>query len=325
MCSTDENLVSGELSVIFSVLIGCSIACCIVFNTRLIWLTARSTSDANYLQLSPYFISSCCADTVVICLFGPTLCILVTSKSWNIGSIFCAFLDIMFLALIWSTTASFLIYSLDRHCLLVQRRYYPETFGKSRRNTITLVVIYLTSIVTALPYLALRTAIGSKHAPMTFLFKSSMLYCILAIVILYTIPVFIIIASLSKTFVSVKIKVWRHYETEDLTRSRKLPETLTEDFQTYKGLVASSVIFILTSMPWFVFQFLKALQLNSKATTGQEIILLVILVCGVGMKTSVYVLFCGCIRKHFFSTIFASRSNEFTLEQPAVVINMGAM
>ena len=325
MCSTDDNLMSSELSAFFSVLIGCSIACCAVFNTRLIWLSARSSSDTNYLQLSPYLISSCCADTAVICIFGPTLCVLVTSKSWNIGSIFCAFLDIMLLALIWSTTASLLVYNLDRHCLLVQRRYYPETFGKSRRNTITLIVIYLTSIVTALPYLALRTAIGSKHAPMTFLFKSSVLYCVLAIVILYTTPVFIIIASLSKTFVHVKIKIRRFYETEDLTRSTKLPETLTEDFQTYKGLVASSVIFILTSMPWFTFQFLKALELNSDATTGQEIILLVMLVCGVGMKTSAYVLFCSCIRKHFFSNIFINRSNEFTLEQPAVVINMGAI
>ena len=316
---------SGELSAFFSVLIGCSIVCCAVFNTRLVWLNARSSSDNNYLQLSPYFISSCCADTAVICIFGPTLCILVTSKSWNISSIFCAFLDIMFLALIWSTTVSLLVYNLDRHCLLVQRRHYPETFGKSRRNTITLIIIYLTSIVTALPYLALRKAIGPKHVPMTFLFKSSVLYCVLAIIILYATPVFIIITSLSKTFVHVKIKVRRFYETEDLTRSRKLPETLAEDFQSYKGLAASSIIFILTSMPWFIFQFIKALQLNSNANTGQEIILFVILVCGVGMKTSVYVLFCGCIRKHFFSNIFVNRSNEFTLEQPAVVINMGAI
>ena len=326
MENSSEQFISTQLSVFLTVALGFSILCCLLFNTRLAWLIARRLKDGRaFLHLSPYLLSSCISETVITCVFGPVLCILMTQQTWKIGTVVCTFLDCLFLALLWSATASTFVYSMDRHCLLVQRRLYPETFGNLKRNAVNLAFIWVLSLISALPYIVMRNT--SAIVPMTFTFEKNMTYCAHAVVILYTVPVLITAISLIKTVRDAKMRKKAFHQANSTNEPPQIHKSLIEEFQTYEGLVVSSCIFILTSLPWVWFQLLKALDLTSQPSVASEIILMAMLVFGVGTKTGALVLCSACIREKFFSSILRrSNSREYNLEPlPVVLTNVAAV
>lgn len=325
MCYSAGIPFSSDVAIFLTVLLGCAMVCCLIANVRLAWLGIKGSSGWN-IQVSPYLLSCGCSDTAMVCIFGPILCSLLTQDNWLISSAMCAFMDCLFLALFWCTTISLLLYNLDRHCLLIQRRLYLDTFGQSRRNTINLILAWFIPFLSSLPYLHARDLLPARHTPMTFLLRKNMLYCVMGTIVLYAIPIVIIIISLAKTFTGVKNKS-RHFHRKEVETVRgNITGILREDYQTHLGLIASSGTFVLTATPWVLFQLLKALELNGNATTVHEIALLTILVIGVGMKTMVYVICCGFIRKRFFANLFNQNSSEFTLEPiPVVLFNDAAL
>ena len=326
MCYSTGIAWSSDVAIFLSVLVGCVIISCIAANIRLVWLgTNGSSRFSRNLQLSSYLLSCCCSDTILVCIFGPVLCIIFTKDNWIISDTVCAFLDIVFMALFGATTISLLLYNLDRHCLLVRRRFYLGTFGKHKRNAINLGVAWSTVIALSFVFLQNRT-ISKVHVPMTFHLGANMLYCVLATVILYLIPIFVIITSLIKTKLHLKINS-RHFQSNETSNDHAfLAGVLQEDIQSYDGLIASSTVFISTSMPWVLFQIIKALGLTSSVSVMVEVALVTIVVIGIGMKTVAYVICCGFIRKRFFVNIF--RENTFTFElppSPVVIINTAAV
>lgn len=321
MCLSTGLGLDPEVAIFLTVLLGCSMVFCLVANARLVWLGAKGSPGSDrVLTLSPYLLSCSCSDTAITCIFGPVLCILLTEGRWLVNDVLCAFLDSLFLALFWSSVISLLLYNLDRHCLIVQRRMYLDAFGKQRRNTINLVVTWITSAVSSLPYLHARSSQRTPHTPMTFYLRKNMLYCVFALLVLYVTPMLIILTSLIKTLLYVKIKPRQFHSNEGESGHINARGVLREDFQTHKGLMASSCVFILTSLPWVAFQFLKALELIGNSSTAQEIALVVFLVIGIGFKTIIYVLCCGFVRKRFFANLFQTNSCDFTLEPSPVVL-----
>ena len=323
MCFSPGVDWSSNVAIFVAILLGCVIVSCISTSIRLVWLGASGSSRFNRnLQLSPYLLSCCCSDTVLVCIFGPVLCILFTKDNWIVSNTVCAFLDIVFMVLFGTTTISLLLYNLDRHCLLVRRRLYLGTFGKCRRNAINLVVAWSTIIAVSFLYLQNRSSLSKMHVPMTFHLAANMLYCVLATVILYIIPILVITTSLIKTKLHLNIKS-RHFPSNETSNDHAiLTGILQEDIQSYNGLMASSAIFISTSMPWVLFQIVKALGLASSASMMHEVTLITILVMGIGMKTVAYVVCCGFIRKRFFVNVFRDNTFEFELPpSPVVIIN----
>ena len=321
MCYSSGIAFSNDVAIFLTVLLSCVIICCLLTNIRLAWLGARGSSVSNQsINLSPFLLSCCCSDTALVCIFGPVLCIIISQDNWVLNDSLCAFLDCLFLALFWSTTISLLLYSLDRHCLLVERRLYLNTFGKHKRNIKTLVAVWIIPAVSSLPYLKIRTLLAAKQTPMIFLLTENMLYCVFAIVILYMLPILITLISVTKTLFCIKRKSKNFHNNENARVHRSLPGILREDFQTHKGLMGSSCIYILTSIPWVIYQLVKALGLNSNMSLLQETVLITILIMGVGLKTVTYVVCCGFIRRLFFANMFRNNSFDFTLEPPPVVV-----
>ena len=326
MCFSPGTTLDHDAAIFLSVLLGCMIIGCILTNTRLVWLGANGSSRFNRnLQLSPYLLSCCCSDTIIVCIFGPVLCILYT-QSWTVSDAVCAFLDVLFLALFWITTISLLLYNLDRHCLLIQRRYYIGAFGKQKRNTINLVATWITPAVFSLPYLQIRTSLHEKRMPMAFRLAPNILYFVFAVVILYAVPITIISASLMKILLYLKVKS-RHFQNqEEASNIPIIPGIIHEDIQTYKGLLASSAIYIFTSLPWIILQFIKSLALSSGVSSMHETVLITILIMGISIKTIVYVTCCSFLRKRFFVNVFRDSTYNFELPpSPAVLSNTAAV
>ena len=319
---------NSKLASFISAILGLSIFCSVFFNLRVLWIGVKNfRSNDGSLQLSPFLLSSCCAETTLTCVYGPMMCVLLTNKNLSYDSNLSAFLDITFLALFWCIVVSYLLYTLDRHCLIVARNVYPEAFGRLRRNIITLIFIWTIVFSLALVYLKIRPGVDQNSPPMTFLFTGSMLYCFIAVILLYVIPSSIIIGCLLKIFVKIRKKeAPMHLLRKNIgNEEMKTSGLLTRDIQACVGLSFSSVLFILSSLPWVMYQFLKALKLNSSATIEHEIILLSILVTGVGFKTASFVLSFARLRHKFFSNLLCSNTRQFALEQPSVITNMSAI
>ena len=327
MCYTNDVNLNPNVAISLSVFLGCAVTCCVFANIRLIWLGMNGSSQFNRdLHLSPYLVSCCCADSAMVFIFGPFLCILFIRDNWVINDTVCAVFDILFLALFGITTISLLLYNLDRHCLLVERRFYPSTFGKRKRNAINLVIAWISTTLLSISYLHNRTSLPSQYVPMTFQLSANMLYCVFTTLILYLVPVLIIMASLIKTVVHVRVRSSHFRRTDTLHDRDILPGILQEELQTHTGVMVSSAVFVLTSMPWVLFQMIKSLGLSNSLSAVDEIVLVAVLVVGVGMKTLAYIACCSFIRKRFFVNVFRNNTFDFELPQsPVVVINTEAV
>lgn len=307
---------SSELSAFLSAIMGVSMCSSVIFS---IWICVKRCRNENQtIHWSPFLLSSCFSDVLLVSISGPTICVCVSQSTWESSKTASVLLDILFLALFWSSTLSHLIYTLDRHCLIVARILYPETFGRFTRNAVTIVVIWLLSVSMALLYMSIRQA--SNKVPMTYLFTPNILYCFVVIVVMYAIPVMIITVSLIK----VKVSINRKHARKPCLRGGshiKPSRPLVEDINSFTGTSAASGMFVITSLPWIIFELLKTLQLlDGNSTLKTEIILLSLLVTGIGLKSGMYVLCTGFLRRSFFSKLFQQNEN-FTLEQPAVVTN----
>ncbi len=322
----DWKLINSELSAFLSVLIGSSILCSVLSNLWLVYKRYRKESQT--FNLCPYLLSSCAADTLLTCITGPTICVMLSSKNLTYDKATCVALDVVFLALLWSSILSQLIYSLDRHCLLAARRLYPDTFGRLRRNVVTITLIWIIAVVTSLIYISIRQD-QSNRVPLTFSFTLNMLYCCVAIVVLDFLPIFVIVASLIKTLIAVRYRrTLSHRASKRIQQKNNEAKTLhqvAEDTESFYGTFASSTMLILAILPWTTHILLKSLKLHGKDSADVEIILLSILISGIGAKNFAYILGCGFLRRSLFSVLLRQNSGQFTVEQPSVISNIAVV
>eukprot|EP00794_Sanderia_malayensis_P013862 gene13862-15310_t len=315
---------SPELSAFLSVLLGSSMFCCVTTN---IWIGVkryRHTSPAYHF--SPYFLSSCLADVLLTCTAGPTICVVISSETSNYHKVTCIALDVIFLSLFLGCVLSQLIYNLDRHCLFAVRTMYKRSFGELRRNAVTITIIWLIAITTALIYIGVRqdTTTQNYSVPITYSFAANMLYCYFVSIILSLLPVMIIISSIIKTILVIRRKNSLDPPRRRVPLQDHVPKAfnskVAEEIESFYGTLASSTVFIITSLPWTCFVLLKTLRLNGNASVNVELALLSVSVSGIGVKTLAYILGCGFLRRSLFSNLLKNSSAQFTLEQPASVI-----